>query len=81
MRWSTRQLLEDEDQLRTGSFLHPGTLRLCPEIIQFSDSCGEEQAPQRRSFAAGFPPHYVRVKEVRGTHPAGHHSPSSRPAE
>lgn len=28
--WSMQELLEDEDQLRTGSFLCPGALRLCP---------------------------------------------------
>lgn len=27
---STQELLEDEDQLTTGSFLCPGALRLCP---------------------------------------------------
>lgn len=74
------QELLKEDQLRMGSFSYAGAVKLSPEIIQFSDSCGKEQAPQRR-FAAGFLQCSVGMKEVRGTHPVGHHFPSSRPAK
>lgn len=73
MRWSRKELLEDEDQLRTGSLLYPGALRLCSEIIH-----GKEQV-QLRSFAAGFLQHYIRMQEIHGTHPGGCHSPSSHP--
>lgn len=71
MRWSRKELLEDEDQQRTGSLLYRGALRLCSEIIR-----GKEQV---RSFAAGFFQCYVRMQELHGTHPAGCHSPSSHP--
>lgn len=45
---SMQEVLEGEDQVRTGSFLHPAALRLHPEIIQFPDSCGEE-GPQNKA--------------------------------
>lgn len=48
-RWSRKELLEDEDQLRTGSLLCPGALRLCSEIIH-----GKGQVPSRRNSAGGF---------------------------